>query len=262
MSVGYDDHMNSTKIQRGFSASAKRYDLFTGLHREIADKLFVQVTREPTPSALLDVGCGTGYLTGMLKNHFPLCEIIGLDFSTGMLEVARPKHEGIAWVLADVNNLPFPDGRFDILVSNLAYQWAGDLSRAFTEARRVLAPDGVLACTLFGYNTCQELFQSLDEAKTQALQFTRLPDRSQVRGALTNSGFKNPKVDGERIKIEFNGMHELITWLKSTGANNLSREGYLGPEAISRAASIYRRKFSYLQGIGATFEVIRVYVKR
>ena len=172
-------------------------------------------------------------------------------------------------VLADGNNLPFPDGRFDVLVSNLAYQWAGDLSRAFSEARRVLAPNGVLACTLFGYNTCRELFQSLDEAKTKALQFTRLPDAPQVREALAASGFKNPKVDTERIKIEFNGMHELIAWLKSIGANHLpassaggSREEYLGPEALSRAASIYRKKFAYLQGVGATFEVIRFYVKR
>lgn len=250
------------KIRRGFSESAKSYDLFSSLHREIADKLLAQVIKEPAPSALLDVGCGTGYLTVRLKEHFAQSKIIGLDFSPGMLEAATRKHDGIAWVLADGNNLPFSDGCFDILISNLAYQWAGDLSRAFSEARRVLAPNGVLACTLFGYNTCQELFQSLDEAKTKALQFIRLPDRSQVRQALAASGFKNPKVDSERIKIEFNGMHELIAWLKSIGANNLSREGFLGPEAISRAASIYRKKFSYLQGIGATFEVIRVYAKR
>ena len=130
--------------------------------------------------------------------------------------------------MADGNHLPFSDGSFDIVISNLAYQWAEDLSRAFSEARRVLTPDGVLACTLFGYNTCQELFQSLDEAKAGALQFTRLPDESQVREALIVSGFKNPKVDSEQIKIEFKDMYELMAWLKSIGANHLPREGYLG----------------------------------
>jgi malonyl-CoA O-methyltransferase len=252
----------NNKIRRGFSESAKTYDLFSSLHRGIADTLFAQVVKEPEPSAILDMGCGTGYLTVRLKEHFPQSKIIGLDFSGEMLEVAAHKHDGIAWVLADGHNLPFSDGRFDILISNLAYQWAGDLSRAFSEARRVLAPNGILACTLFGYNTCRELFQSLDEAKTKALRFTRLPDGPQVREALANSGFKNPKVDSERIKIEFNDMHELITWLKSIGANHLLREGFLGPEAISRAASIYRKKFSYFKGVRATFEVIRVYVKR
>jgi 16S rRNA G1207 methylase RsmC len=39
--------------------------------REIADKLFAQAIKGPTPSAFLDVGCGTGYLTVKLKGHFP-----------------------------------------------------------------------------------------------------------------------------------------------------------------------------------------------
>ena len=252
----------NNKIQRKFSESAKSYDRSTGLHREIADKLFAQVAGAPDPSTVLDVGCGTGYLTVKLKNHFPQSKIIGLDFASGMLEVASLKDDRVAWVLADGNKLPFLDGSFNILISNLAYQWAGNLVQAFTEARRVLSTDGVLACTLFGYNTCQELFQSLGEAKVVALQFARLPDEKKVREALIISGFKNSQIDLERIKIEFNGMHELITWLKSIGANNLSREGFLGPEAMAKAASIYRAKYSYLQGIGATFEVIRVYVKK
>lgn len=252
----------NNKIQRGFSKSAKSYDRFSSLHREIADKLLAQVTKEPTPSALLDMGCGTGYLTAKVKDHFPQSKIIGLDFAQDMLKMARRKHEGIAWVLAEGNNLPFSDGSFDILISNLVYQWAGNLSRAFTEARRVLSPNGVLACTLFGYNSCQELFQSLDEAKQGALQFTRLPDKCQVREALVISGFKNPKIDDEQIKIKFKDMHELIAWLKSIGANNLPREGYVGKEAMARAAAIYRERFAYHSGVQATFEVIRVYVKK
>lgn len=250
------------KIQRGFSRSAGSYDRFSSLHREIADKLLAQVIREDNPSAILDVGCGTGYLTVRLKEHFPQSRIIGLDFAPGMLEIARLKQEGIDWVLADGNNLPFAQGAFDILVSNLAYQWAGDLSRAFMQARRVLAPDGVLACALFGFNTCQELFQSLDEAKKGDVKFTRLPGISQVQEALRICGFQNPTADCEQIKIEFKDMQELITWLKAIGANNLSREGYLGADAISKAAAIYSDKFSYLKGVGATFEVISFYAKK
>jgi malonyl-CoA O-methyltransferase len=253
--------MNS-KIRRGFSGSAGQYDRYSSLHREIADRLFAEVIKRPQPSSLLDVGCGTGYLTVRLKNHFPQSRIVGLDFAKGMIEAAIPKHKDIAWVLADGNHLPFHDGSFDVLVSNLAYQWAGDLSRAFNEAGRVLSPDGVLACTLFGRDTCQELFQSLDEARTKALQFTRLPEGHQIREALAISGFKRAKVNCEQITIEFKDMYELIAWLRSIGANNLPREGFLGPEAISRAASIYRANFPYLQGVGATFEVIRVYAEK
>jgi len=254
--------INDHKIRRAFSASAKSYDRSSGLHQAIAGQLLIQVLKEPQPSVLLDVGCGTGYLTVKLKESFPRSKVIGLDFAPGMLEAARPKHDGIEWVLADGSHLPFSDGHIDILTSNLAYQWSGDLTKAFSEARRVLRTGGVLIATLFGYTTCQELFQSLDEAKSGMLHFTRLPDEAHVREALAISGFKDIKLELQRIKIEFRDMLALIAWLRTIGANQLSREGYIGPGTLSRAAVIYRERFPYLQGIGVTFEVIRLYGKK
>lgn len=252
----------NNKIQERFSKSAKRYDLLTGLHRKIADRLFDRVVKEYTPSSLLDVGCGTGYLTVKFKERFPQSTITGLDFSPGMIEAARPKHGGVQWVLADGNRMPFADGSFEVLVSNLAYQWSEDLAGAFSEAKRVLAVNGVLACTLFAFNTCGELFRSLQEAGTKELQFTRLPDLPQIRQALCKSGFKDPAIEQESIKIGFTSMQELLGWLKSIGANNPPLSGFLGPEALSRAAAIYRQEYPYLQGVGATFEVIHIYAKK
>ena len=250
------------KIRRTFSESARQYDLFAGLHRAIADKLLAQIPPKTVASTLLDVGCGTGYLTGKLKERFRHSKVIGLDFAQGMLEVARLRYEDIIWILADGNHLPFSSGCFDMVVSNLAYQWAQDLSCAFLEVKRVLASDGVFAGTLFGYNTCQELFQCLDEASGRALQFVRLPDEIKVCKALSVSGFKDPTVHREQIKMEFKDMIELTTWFKSIGAPHLPREGFLGAKALSMAALIYREKFPYLKGVGATFEVIRVYAKK
>jgi malonyl-CoA O-methyltransferase len=251
----------NAKIRRGFSGSARSYDLYSSMHRQIADKLLAQVIKGAQPATVLDVGCGTGYMTGKLRDHFPYARIIGLDFAQGMLDVACDKHEGIEWVLADGHQLPFADGSSDMLVSNLAYQWAGDLSRVFAEARRMLSSNGIFACTLFGHNTCQELFQCLQEARPGALQFDRLPDEAQVRRALASSGFEGPVVDCGQVKLEFKDMQALMTWLKRIGANHLSREGFLGPAALSRAAEIYRERFSSPKGITATFEVIQIYVK-
>jgi len=250
------------KIQNGFSQAASQYDHFASLHREIADKLLVRIAREFTPLTILDVGCGTGYLTVRLKDNFPQAEVIGLDFAQGMLEVARQKHDDIAWVLADGNNLPFSNATFDVLTSNTAYQWAEELSRVFSEACRVLTPDGVFACTIFGYNTCYELFQSLNEASGGTLQFIRLPDQAKIRESLHVSGFQDFKIDCEQIKVEFKDMEDLTAWFKYIGAPHLPREGYLGARTLSRAADIYRKKFVYLKGVGATFEVIRVYAKK
>jgi len=252
----------NNKIQQGFSRSAVRYDQFSGLHRGIAEGLLARVIKAETPSAILDVGCGTGYLTIKAQEKFPRAKVTGLDFAEGMLEVARLKDNEIEWVNGDGQDLGFADSSFDLVISNLAYQWAEDLKKSFAEARRVLSSNGILACTLFGRNTCQELFQSLDESTGRSLTVARLPDEAQVHQALNLSGFKDPHVECERIQIEFKDIFDLITWLKSIGANNLSREGYLGAGAVLRANTIYQERFPYRQGVMATFEVIKVYVKK
>ena len=76
--------IKNNKIQRGFNGSAKKYDLYSQLHRNIADKLLANVIKGPVPTSVLDVGCGTGYLTAKLKAHFPSAQIVGIDEKVGV----------------------------------------------------------------------------------------------------------------------------------------------------------------------------------
>ncbi|MDE2028567.1 MAG: methyltransferase domain-containing protein [Candidatus Omnitrophica bacterium] len=252
---------SSQKIRQRFHGSAGRYDRHCGLHSEIAEKLLAQVIKRPSPASCLDVGCGTGHLTVKLKEHFPQSRVVGLDFAQGMLDEARPKHEGIAWVLGDIQDLPFEDGSFDMVVSNAAYQWAQDLPSAFVQTYRVLKPGGILMCTLFGHDTCQELLQSLQQAKA-GLQFDRLPDKARIHQSLLAAGFSNPVIDSHEVKMSFTDMYELMAWIKAIGANNLLRQGFVGGQALARAASIYKEQFSYQQAVKATFEVIGLYAQK
>lgn len=86
------------------------------------------------PTTVLDVGCGTGFLTRHLRG-----EVVGLDQSEGVLEIARRRVPGAAFVLGEALDLPFPGGSFGRVFSGNFY---GVLllpeRRAFlAEARRV-----------------------------------------------------------------------------------------------------------------------------
>ncbi len=59
------------------------------------------------PATVLDVGCGTGFITRHLRG-----EITGLDQSAGMLEIARERAPWATFVRGDALDLPFPDGSF------------------------------------------------------------------------------------------------------------------------------------------------------
>jgi ubiquinone/menaquinone biosynthesis C-methylase UbiE len=89
------------------------------------------------PSArTLDVACGTGFLTQHLRG-----EIVGLDQSDAMIEVARVRLPDLSFVQGDALRLPFPDGSFDRVFTSYFYCHLEkqDRTRFVAEASRVAA---------------------------------------------------------------------------------------------------------------------------
>ena len=97
---------------------------------------------------VLDAGCGTGrYFEPLLAQQAAL---VGVDFSAGMLRVARRKHPSAALVQADLQRAwPFHDASFDLVVCALVGEHLGALDRVFTEMRRVLRPEGRLLFSVY-----------------------------------------------------------------------------------------------------------------
>jgi ubiquinone/menaquinone biosynthesis C-methylase UbiE len=103
---------------------------------------------------VLDLGCGTGTLTVMLKKEYPAAAIIGFDGDPQVLDIARQKSGSlnIQWDQGMAYALPYPDGSFDRVVTSLVIHHlvTEDKRRAFQDVYRVLKPDGELYVLDFG----------------------------------------------------------------------------------------------------------------
>ncbi|MCK4522227.1 MAG: class I SAM-dependent methyltransferase [Nanoarchaeota archaeon] len=80
---------------------------------------------------LLDVGCGTGLTTEPFD-----CIKYGIDPAPKLLEKARQK-DNIEYMLAPAENIPYPDGFFDIVISVTAIQNFKDIEKGLNEIKRV-----------------------------------------------------------------------------------------------------------------------------
>ncbi len=116
-------------------------------------KLVQQANIQPNMK-VLDLGCGTGTLTLMLKRAHPETEVTGLDGDPQVLDIAREKSIGtnIQWDEGLASSLPYPDSVFDRVVTSLVIHHlvTDDKRRAFKEIFRVLKPHGELHVLDFG----------------------------------------------------------------------------------------------------------------
>jgi SAM-dependent methyltransferase len=93
------------------------------------------------PRRVLEVGCGWGELAEWLARETG-AEVVATDLSPRMVELARAR--GVDAQLADVQELPFADGEFDVALAAWMLYHVPDLDRAISELARVLRPGGRL----------------------------------------------------------------------------------------------------------------------
>ena len=245
------------QVQNAFSRASIRYDVLAGLHREIGREL-TRKLRESKKDfrTILDVGMGTGWFTNRLARVFPEAKVTGLDYAPGMIEQAARQEGPFEIILADISEPPFADGSFDLVTSNLAFQWMMPVTQAFGQCRRILSDQGVMCGTLFGRETFRELFAVLEKEAGPSARIQRLPDVEEIKKGLQQAGFKDISVDYERIKVRYENLMDLLQWVKGVGANRLERNFYVGKDSLQRLCDIYDATYCDHLGVYATLEVI------
>jgi SAM-dependent methyltransferase len=171
-------------------------------------KLFAAASDQAIPSLLhavgaksnvkaLDLCCGQGNVSEALAGCG--CEVVGVDFSPAMLAFARERVPGATFMEADAQDLPFGDGAFDVVVSNLGVCHVPDQPRTLTGVRRVLRPGGRFAMTVWcgpDVSPCFEVFYGTVKAHGSSAvtlppgpDFHQFANRAIATRLLSDAGF-------------------------------------------------------------------------
>ena len=132
-------------VQAAYDAVARAYDaeLRDELDRKPLDRALLDALVELAgPGTLADVGCGSGHVTRYLAARTP--DVVGVDLSPGMIEVAREGAPELTFVVGSALALPADDGAWAgaVLLYSIIHLSDEDRAAAFRELARVLRPGG------------------------------------------------------------------------------------------------------------------------
>jgi len=173
-------------------AAAKAYEEFfvPALFGEWAPRV-ANLAGVRTGEHVLDVACGTGVLAREAASQAgPRGFVAGVDASRGMLSVAKTVAPLIEWREAKAEALPYPDQRFDAVVSQFGLMFFTDRQRALSEMLRVLKRGGRLAVAVWA---------SLESAPAYAAEVALL---ERVAGRLAANALRAPFVLGDTKELK------------------------------------------------------------
>jgi malonyl-CoA O-methyltransferase len=237
----------------------------------------------PHRASILEIGCGTGALTVMLRNAWPDAEITALDLAPAMLEAAKrridatvpaanyndepPSHRHkISFLQADAEewSREAVSASFDLIVSSACFQWLARPEQTLLELKRLLRPGGMLAFTTFGAGTFHELHAAFEAAYlAQGLEPQRhgLPLRKaeEWHGMLAESGFYRPEYE-RRLKSErYPTVRDFLHSVQAVGASASEASASGG----ARQRRLFRDMFHHYEthdggpdGVRATYELL------
>ncbi|MDH2425419.1 class I SAM-dependent methyltransferase [Sphaerisporangium sp. TRM90804] len=141
---GTIDHPRAYEVMAAVGLGGRRREVFTRL---------ATLSGARRGNAVLDVGCGTGYLSRILSPVLgPEGRMTGVDPSPSMVEYARRRAYGnCSYLVGEGQALDLPDASFDVVVSSLAVHHMPAAARgtALREMFRVLRPGGRLLIAEF-----------------------------------------------------------------------------------------------------------------
>ncbi len=115
------------------------------------------------PKTVVDIGCGPGNSTKVLRDFFPNADIIGIDNSPNMIKKAKAEYSNIDFRLCDALSLK---GRYDLLFSNACLQWLPNHDMIIPFLIDKLNDGGILAVQV-PMNNDEPLFHLIQEVAAE-----------------------------------------------------------------------------------------------
>ncbi|MFA4887965.1 MAG: malonyl-ACP O-methyltransferase BioC [Candidatus Omnitrophota bacterium] len=212
--------LDKAVIARNFSKSAYRYDEYAFIQRFAARRLIEEIP-ENNFKQILEIGCGTGIYTQLLKARFGPSRIRAVDISERMIKVARQnlREKNIEFEIGDAEKIALKQP-YDLITSNSAIQWFESIESAFQRYAHALNKGAWFVFSSFGPLTFTELAAALRGIRKDNSPFVasrNFLDKAGLRRLLAKT-FNKVSVKEIITQEEYPSLKGLLENIKYTGS--------------------------------------------
>lgn len=212
------DFMDKELIRKRFSRRLKSYHNKAVEQKKMAAQL-IEMAKPFFHDELqwvLEIGCGTGFLTEILVDHSICTHLISNDIVSECKDIVQSIHPKIEFIPGDVEALDLKKASFDGVFSGAVFQWIENWPGFFQKISEWLKPEGFFVFSSFGPDNYQEI------KKTTGVGLKYYSLKEAIEILKTNFTV----LDSHEYREEFyfpNGL-ELLKHIRNTGVNGLEKQ--------------------------------------
>lgn len=214
--------MDKKLIAEKFAKSLVSYDKEAIAQKKILSKLvdLLNNVSQQKFSKILEFGTGTGLLSQEVNSRIKFDQIVLNDLSEDyerftLSRFSEEEHKKTQFLRGDIESIDL-DNNFDLVISSSTEQWIENKELFYDKIYNSLNSEGLFVFSSFGPNNLKQI----REATGVSLDYYSLEDTK----SLLSEKFEILHSEEETISLEFNSALEILTHIKKTGVNAISKK--------------------------------------
>ncbi len=238
--------MNKGLIHSRFAKTLPSYDENAKIQKIMAKRL-LDFTDTNTYPKILEIGCGTGLLTGLISNNVNWEKYTAVDIVGECKKYIDKINPNIEFFEADIEKyIDDTDKKYDLIISNAALQWVNNFETTVRKLKKMLNQNGTLIFSTFGKENFREIYNLLGTG----LNYYSSRELSELFKDL------DIKLDEEIHVMSFKTPKDVLQHLKLTGVNAIESKGWTKSDLIK-----FEKGYSNLCPIRPTLTYHPIYIK-
>ncbi|MDR0941402.1 MAG: malonyl-ACP O-methyltransferase BioC [Bacteroidales bacterium] len=245
------------RVAKRFGKQIQSYKKYATVQKNICDRVIaILLQHSLTPAQVLEIGCGTGFLTEQFLTQFNvqsyMANDIAAEMGTELQRISLITGQTIDFLPGDAETIAL-DKQFDTILSTSTLQWFHNISGFFGKMHNMLRDRGIFAFSTFG----TENFREITTLTNQSLAYSSAEELC----ALLADNFHVLHCETYCKTLFFNEAVDVLRHIKQTGVNNLSASLWTNSR-LQQFSTAYRDLFYTNNGFTLTYNPIIIVAKK